>query len=136
MGSISRPRCAPWRPWRLESGQGGPVAKLWAGPGGQGGWDAAQEAGRNGAATRTRSYAHCGLEDMSANNEGKRNIFLTFAQGAIFCPGSGRAKRYAQQDILNMSALERTMLSMARCEVCKRRKMSFTSVNMKTLKKQ
>ena len=49
-------------------------------------------------------------------------------------PESGRAKRYAQRDILNMRALERIMLSMARCEICKRGKMPFTSVNMKTLK--
>ena len=107
MGSISRPRCAPWRPWRLESGQGGLVQKFGAGLGGQGSQDAAQEAGGSGAATRTRSYAHCGLEDMSANNKEKHN---SFAKAAVFGPESGRAKRYAQRDILNMSALERIML--------------------------
>ena len=46
-----------------------------AGFGSQGGQDAAQEAGRNGRATRARSYADCALEDMSANNKGKRNVF-------------------------------------------------------------
>ena len=119
MGSISRPRCAPWRPWRLESGQVGLIQQFGAGLGGQGSQDAAQEAGWSRAATRTRSYAHCGLEDMSANNEGKHNIFSTFAKATIFGPESGRAKRYAQRDILNMRALERIMLSMVRCEVCK-----------------
>ena len=68
MGSISRPRCAPWRPWRLKSGRGGLVQIFGAGLGGQGSHDGAQEAGGSGAATRTGSYAHCGLEDMSANN--------------------------------------------------------------------
>ena len=135
MESISRPRCAPWRLWRLESGQVGLIQQFGAGLGGQGSQDAAQEAGGSGAATRTRSYAHCGLEDMSANNEGKQNIFSTFAKAAIFGPESGRAKRYAQRDILNMSALERIMLSIAPCEVCKHGKMTLTSVNMKTLKK-
>ena len=75
MGTISRPRCAPWRAWRLESGQGGLVPKFGAALGGQGSQDAAQEAGGSGAPTRTRSYAHCGLEDMSANNDGTRNRF-------------------------------------------------------------
>ena len=135
MENISRARCPPWRLWRLESGQSGLIQQFGAGLGGQGSQDAAQEAGGSGAATRTRSYAHCGLEDMSANNEGKHNIFSTFAKAAIFGPESGRAKRYAQRDILNMSALERIMLSMARSEFCKRGKMTFTSVNMKTLKK-
>ena len=46
-----------------------------AGSGSQGSQDATQEAGRNGKATRARSYADCALEDMSANNEGKRNVF-------------------------------------------------------------
>ena len=50
-------------------------------------------------------------------------------------PESGRAKRYAQRDILNMSALERIMLSMARCEICKRGKTTLTSVNVKTMNK-
>ena len=45
-----------------------------AGSGSQGGQDAAQEAGRNGRATRARSYADFGLEDMSANIERKRNV--------------------------------------------------------------
>ena len=120
MGSISRPRCAPWRLWRLESGQVGLIQQFGAGLGGQGSQDAAQEAGGSGAATRTRSYAHCGLEDMGANNERKHNIFSTFAKATIFGPESGRAKRYAQRDILNMGALERIMLSMVRCEICKR----------------
>ena len=135
MGSISRPRCAPWRPGRLESGQGGLAQIFGVGLGGQGSQDAAQEARRSGTATRTRSYAHCGLEDMSANNEGKHNIFSTFAKATVFGPESGRAKRYAQRDILNMGALERIMLSMVRCEICKRGKRTLTSVNMKTLKK-
>ena len=73
MGSTSRPRCAPWRLWRLESGQGGLIQQFGAGLRGKGSPDAAPEAGGSGTATRTRSYAHCGLEDMSANNEGKQN---------------------------------------------------------------
>ena len=58
-----------------QSGQSGIVQIFGVGLGGQGNQDAAQEAGGSGAATRTGSYAHCGLEDMSANNEGKHNIF-------------------------------------------------------------
>ena len=61
--------------WRLKSGQSVLVLTFGAGLGGQGSQDAAQEAGGSGAATRTRSYAHCGLEDMSADNKGTRNIF-------------------------------------------------------------
>ena len=45
-----------------------------AGSGSQGGQDGAREVGRNEAATHTRSYTHCGLETMSANKNGKRNI--------------------------------------------------------------
>ena len=75
MDIISRPRCAPWRLCRLESGQVGRSQQFEAGLGSQGSQDAAQEAGGSGATTRTRSYAHCGLENMSANNDGKRNIF-------------------------------------------------------------
>ena len=101
---------APRRPRRLESGQVRLVADFGAGSGGRGGQSVAQDAGRHGGATRTRSYAHCGLEDMSANNQVKRNIFGTFAKTKICGPETGRAKRYAQQDILNMSALERIML--------------------------
>ena len=48
-------------------------------------------------------------------------------------PNQG-APNVTHNEISNMSALERIMLSMARCEVCKRRKMTLTSVNMKTLK--
>ena len=135
MENISRARCPPWRLWRLESGQSGLIQQFGAGLGGQGSQDAAQEVGGSGAATRTGSYAHCGLEDMGANNEGKHNIFSTFAKAAIFGPESGRAKRYAQRDILNMGALERIMLSMVRCEICKRGKRTLMSANMKTLKK-
>ena len=72
---------------------------------------------------------------LSANNEGKHNIFWTFAKATIFGPESGRAKRYAQRDILNMKASERIMLSMVRCKVCKSWKMSLMNINMKTLKK-
>ena len=68
---------APRRPRRLESGQVRLVAALGAGSGGRGGKSGAQDAGRHGAATRKRSYAHCGLEVMSANNNNNRkhNIF-------------------------------------------------------------
>ena len=59
---------APRRPRRLESGQVRLVANFGAGFDGRGGQSVAQDAGRHGAATRTRSYAHCGLEVMSANN--------------------------------------------------------------------
>ena len=54
---------------------GGSTPDRAAGSGSQGGQDAAQEAGRNGRATRAGSYADCALEDMSANNDGKRNVF-------------------------------------------------------------
>ena len=67
-GALGRPR-------RLESGQVRLVAEFGAAPGRRGGQIVAQDAGRHGAATRTRSYAHCGLEDMRANNNGKHNIF-------------------------------------------------------------
>ena len=56
---------APRRPRRLESGQ----VRL------AGGQSVAQDAGRHGAATRTQSYAHCGLEVMNANNNGKHTKF-------------------------------------------------------------
>ena len=52
----------------------------------------------------------------------------------IFGPESRRAKRYAQRRILNMSAMERIMLSMACCEICKRAKRTPASVNMNALK--
>ena len=68
LGSTTQHLGVPWHFWRVESGQGLLVPKLRAGPGGQGGQDAAEEAGRNGAAARTRSYAHCSLEGMGANN--------------------------------------------------------------------
>ena len=74
MGCISRSRGAPGRSWRLKSGQGGLVPKFGAGLGGQGSQDAAPEARRSGAATRTRSYAHYGAEDKGTTNKGKRNI--------------------------------------------------------------
>ena len=73
--NITRPRGASWRPWRLESGQGGSVPNFKAGYGWQGGQHAAQDAARSAEASRTRSYAHCGLRDMGTINEGKRNIF-------------------------------------------------------------
>ena len=75
MGCISRSRGAPGRSWRLKSGRDGLVLRFGAGLGGHGSQDAAPEARRSGAATRTRSYAHCGLEDMRAKSDGKRNIF-------------------------------------------------------------
>ena len=49
-----------------------------AGLGGYGNQDAAPEARRSGAATRTRSYAHCGLEDMKAKSDGKRDILEAY----------------------------------------------------------
>ena len=66
---------APRRPRRLESGHIRLVGDFGAGAGRRGGQSVAQDPGRHGAATRTRSYADYGLEDMSANNDGKRNIF-------------------------------------------------------------
>ena len=36
---------------------------------------AAEDAGKSGVASRTRSYALCVLEDMGANNDGTRDIF-------------------------------------------------------------
>ena len=110
---------APRRPRRLESGQVRPVADFGAGSGGRGGQSVAQDAGRHGAATRMRSYAHCGLEVMNANNNGKHNIFSTFAKGVIRSAESRRAKRDAQPKIWNVSALERVMLMKSRCGFCK-----------------
>ena len=52
----------------------------------------------------------------------------------MFGPESGRAKRYAERKILNMSELERIMFVMARCELCKPCKMTRANANMKTLK--
>ena len=74
-GSFEHARGAPRWPRRLESGQVRLVADLGAGSGGRGGQSVARDAGRHGAATRTRSYAHCGLKIMKANNSGKHNIF-------------------------------------------------------------
>ena len=48
---------------------------------------------------------------------------------------SGCDKRYAQPKIWNVSALERIMWSMSRCEIFKHGKMTLTGANMKTLKK-
>ena len=110
---------APRRPRRLESGQVRLVADFGAGSGRRGGQIVAQDAGRHGATTRPRSYTHCGLEDMSANNGGKRSIFRAFAKEIVFSPESRRAKRYAQQKIWNVSALERIMLMKLRCGFCK-----------------
>ena len=110
---------APRRPRRLESGQVRLVADFGAGSGGRGGQSVAQDAGRHGAATRTRSYAHCGLEVIIANNSGKYNIFRTFAKGVILSAKSRRAKRYAQRKIWNVSALERITLMKLRCGFCK-----------------
>ena len=106
---------APRRPRRLESGQVRLVADFGAGSGGRGGQSVAQDAGRLGAATCTRSCAHCGLEDMSGNNGGKRTVFRTVAKGLIVSFESRRAKRYAQRKIWNVSALERIMLMKLRC---------------------
>ena len=101
---------APRRPRRLEFRQVRLVAGFGAGSGRRGGQSVAQDAGRHGAATRTRSYAHCGADDKGANNNGKRNIFGAFVKGVILGPESKRAKRYAQRKILNMSALKHIML--------------------------
>ena len=46
-----------------------------AGLGGPGGQSAAQEAGSSGATARAKRYAHCGLEDMRAKRNRKRNRF-------------------------------------------------------------
>ena len=66
---------APRRSWRVHFGQVRLVAAFGAGSGCRGGQRVAQDAGRYGAATRARSYAHCGAEDRGAENSGKRNIF-------------------------------------------------------------
>ena len=66
---------APRRPWRVQFGQVRRVAAFGPGSGGRGGQRVAQEAGRHEAATRARSYAHCGAADRGAENGGKRNIF-------------------------------------------------------------
>ena len=66
---------APRRPRQLESGHIKLVEEFGAGFGGRDGQSVDQDAGRHGAATRTRSYAHYGLEVMNANNIGKHNIF-------------------------------------------------------------
>ena len=63
---------APRRRRRLESGQARLVADVGAGSDRRGGETVAQDAGRLGAATRTRSYAHCGLEVMSANDNNRK----------------------------------------------------------------
>ena len=118
-GSFEHVRGTPRRPRRLESGHIRLVGDFGAGSGRRGGQSVAQDAGRHGAATRTRSYAHCGLEDMRANNSGKHDICLTFAKGVIFSPESRRAKRYAQRKIWNVSALERILLMKLRCRYCK-----------------
>ena len=110
---------APRRPRRLESGQVRLVADFGVGSGLRSGQSVAQDAGRLGAATRTRSYAHCGLEVMSANNIEKHSIFGTFAKGVILSAESRRAERYAQRKICNVSALERIMLMKLRCGFCK-----------------
>ena len=52
----------------------------------------------------------------------------------IFGPESRRAKRYAQQDILNMSALKHIMLIASSCRCCKWSKKTFNNAQMKTLK--
>ena len=46
-----------------------------AGHGGLGCQTAAQEARRNGVATRQKHYADFGLGDMCANSDGKRDMF-------------------------------------------------------------
>ena len=67
---------APQRPRRLESGHVRLVADFGAGSDRRGGQSVAQDAGRHGAATRTRSYAHCGLEVINANNIEKTQHIL------------------------------------------------------------
>ena len=109
---------APRRPRRVEFGQVRLVAAFGAGSGCRGGQRVAQDAGRHGAATRARSYAHCGAEDRGAENSGKRNIFCAFVKGMIFGPESKHAKRYAQRIILNMSALKRLKLLRSACRSC------------------
>ena len=112
-------RRAPRRPWRVQFGQVRLVAAFGPGSGGRGGQRVAQEAGRHEAATRARSYAHCGAEDRGAENGGKRNIFGAFAKEAIFGPKPRGAKRYAQRRIWNMSALKRIKLIAVPCQFCK-----------------
>ena len=62
-------------PWRVKFGQVRLVAAFGPGSGGRSGQRVAQEAARHEAATRARSYAHCGAEDRGAENGGKRSIF-------------------------------------------------------------
>ena len=85
----------------------------------QGAKKTAQEADRNGATTRTGSYAQCVLDDMRAQSEGKRNGFCTFRKSANVGPGSGCELRYVQRHFVNVSALERVTLRIARCDFCK-----------------
>ena len=63
------------RPRRRESGGRANVLDVWAGLGGLSNQSAAQEASRNGVAALEKRYADCGLEDMWAKSDGKRNIF-------------------------------------------------------------
>ena len=58
-----------------EPGRRANVPDVWAGLGGLSGQSAAQEASRNCVAAREKRYADCGLEDMWAKSDGKRNIF-------------------------------------------------------------
>ena len=106
---------APRRPRRLEFRQVRLVAGFGAGSGRRGGQSVAQDAGRHGAATRARSYAHYGAEDRGAENSGKRNIFRAFVKGVIFGPESRRAKRYAERRIWNMSAFRHIVLITVPC---------------------
>ena len=71
---------APRRPWRVQFGQFRFLVAFGAGSGCRGGQRVAQDAGRHGAATRARSYAHCAPEDRGANNSAKRNIFSAVAK--------------------------------------------------------
>ena len=86
---------APRRPRRLESGQVRLVADFGAAPGRRGGQIVAQDAKRHGAATRTRSYAHCGVEGMAENvtyfKQLQKAWFLVPNQGA---PDATHSKRF------------------------------------------
>ena len=53
------------------------------------------------------------------DNIGKHHICSAFAKGVILSAESMRAKRYGQQKICNVSALERIMLMKLRCGFCK-----------------
>ena len=111
--SYEHVRNAAGRPWRLNSGNARLVAEIWTGPGRPDDQSAAQEVARDTPTTRTRSYAHCVLEDMGAKD-------------AFVGPETGCATCYARRHFLNMSALNRIMLIKSFCLFCKFEKIHVT----------